>query len=71
MCPDKMWSQSCITHDDLRRAHGWGCPVYVLEPALQDGKKVPKLEPRTRLGMFLGSSQVQSSLLALVLNVST
>ena len=33
LCPDKMWSQSRTTHDDLRRAHIWGCPVYVLEPA--------------------------------------
>ena len=49
----------------------WGCLVYVLEPALQDGKKIPKWEPRAHLGMFLGSSQVHSLLVALVLNVST
>ena len=71
MCPDKMWSQSHTTHDDLRQAHVWGCPVYVLEPALQDGKKIPKWEPRACCGMFLGFSQVHSLLVALVLNVST
>ena len=66
-----MWSQSRTTHDDLRRTHVWGCPVYVLEPALQDGKKIPKWDPRARLGMFMGFSQVHSSLVPLVLNVST
>ena len=30
-----------ITH-----AHVWGCPVYVLDPKLQDGKKLPKWDPR-------------------------
>ncbi len=71
LCPDEMWSQSRTTHDDLRRAHVWGCPVYVLEPELQDGKKIPKWQPRARLGMFMGLSQVHLSLVALVLNTST
>ena len=71
LCPDEMWSQSRTTHDDLRRAHVWGCPVYVLEPALQDGKKIPKWLPRARLGMFVGFSSVHSSLVPLVLNVHT
>ena len=26
----------------------WGCPVYVLEPTLQDGRKLPKWQPRSR-----------------------
>ena len=71
LCPDEMWSQCRTTHDDLRRAHVWGCPVYVLEPALQDGKKIPKWQSRARLGMFVGFSQVHSSLVPLVLNVAT
>ena len=71
LCPDEMWSQSWTSHDDLRRAHVWGCPVYVLEPELQDGKRIPKWFPRARLGMFLGFSLVHSSLVPLVLNVKT
>ena len=71
LCPDEMWSQTRTTHDDLRRAHVWGCPVYVLEPELQDGKKIPKWQPRARLGMFMGFSHAHSSLVALVLNVTT
>jgi hypothetical protein len=26
----------------LQCVHIWGCPVYVLDPMLQDGKKIPK-----------------------------
>ena len=71
LCLDEIWSQSRTTHGDLRRTHVWGYPVYVLEPALHDGKKFPKWEPRARLRMFMGISQVHSSLVPLVLNVST
>ena len=71
LCPDEMWSQCRTTHDDLRRAHVWGCPVYVLEPELEDGKKIPKWKPRACLGMFVGFSQVHSLLVPLVLNVNT
>jgi hypothetical protein len=31
----------------LQCAHVWGCPVYVLDPHLQDGKKLPKWHPRS------------------------
>ena len=71
LCPDEMWSQTLASHDDLRRTHVWGCPVYVLEPELQDGKRIPKWQPRARLGMFVGFSLVHSSLVPLVLNVKT
>ena len=39
--------------DCLRQLHTWGCPVFVLDPALQDGKKLPKWTPRSRLGIYL------------------
>ncbi len=71
LCPNKMWSQSQTAHDNLRRTHVWGCPVYVLEPELQDGKKIPKWQPRARLNMFVGFSDVHSSLVPLVLNMAT
>jgi hypothetical protein len=49
----------------------WGCPVHVLEAELQDGKKIPKWDPRARLRMFVGFSPVHSSLVPLILNVQT
>jgi hypothetical protein len=32
-------------YNHLRRLHVWGCPVYVLDPKLQDGHKIPKWQP--------------------------
>lgn len=49
----------------------WGCPAYVLDPKLQDGKKLPKWKPRARRGMFLGYIQKHSSLLGRVLIIVT
>ena len=71
LCPDEVWTRSRCGHEEFSRAHVFGCPVYVLEPALQDGKKIPKWKPRARLGMFLGFSPLHSSLVPLVLNVAT
>ncbi len=51
--------------------HVFGCPVYVLDAALQDGTKNLKWNPRARLGLFLVFSDVHSSQVLLVLNVAT
>eukprot|EP00977_Amphora_coffeiformis_P018266 scaffold6350_cov75-Amphora_coffeaeformis.AAC.2 len=32
----------------LQRLRVFGCPSYVLDPRLQDGKKIPKWEPRSQ-----------------------
>ncbi|KAL7526047.1 hypothetical protein ACHAXR_002208, partial [Thalassiosira sp. AJA248-18] len=58
-------------HRDLRRSHVWGCPAYVLEASLQDGKKIPKWNRRARMGQFLGFSRQHSSLVAMVRNLHT
>ena len=55
----------------LQRAHVWGCPVYVLDPAIQDGKKLPKWKPRSRRGQFMGFSSSHSSRVANILNLVT
>jgi hypothetical protein len=59
------------SYTHLRRLHVWGCPAYVLDPKLQDGKKVPKWEPRSRRGKFLGISPNHSSTIGLILNFRT
>ena len=48
--------QKLASYDALTRARVWGCPCYVLDPRLQDGKKLPKFTPRSRHGMYLGVS---------------
>jgi hypothetical protein len=58
-------------HRDLLRSHVWGCPVFVLDPKLQDGKKIPKWNRRSRLGQFMGFSDEHSSLVANVRHLTT
>ena len=64
----------CSTKEDgtpLLHSHVWGCPAYVLDPKLQDGKKLPKWEPKARRGRFMGMSSDHSSNVGLILNRNT
>ena len=66
-----MLTQEKATHKDLLRSHVWGCPTFVLDPKLQDGKKIPKWNRRSRLGQFLGFSQQHSTLVAYLHHLTT
>jgi len=50
---------------------GHRCPSYVLDPRLQDGKKIPKWEPRARQGQFLGYSKDHATTIGLIRNIRT
>ena len=41
-------------HYHLQCAHVFGCPVFVLDPRLQDSKKIPKWSMRSKQGIYLG-----------------
>ena len=71
LCPNEVLSQTCTAYKDFHCAHVLGCPIYVLEPKLQDSQIIPKWHPHTQLGMFLGFSSVHSSMVPLVLNTCT
>ena len=55
-------------YNHLIRAHTFECPVYILDPHLQDSKKVPKWSMRNRRGIYLGVSTQHSSTVHLILN---
>ena len=55
----------------LRRQHVWGCPAYVLDPTLRDGGKLPKWQPRSRRGKYLGVSRRHASSVGQILNLKT
>ncbi|KAL7460298.1 hypothetical protein ACHAXS_001818, partial [Conticribra weissflogii] len=71
LTPLELFTKSKSDHRDLLRSHVWGCPVYVLDPSLADGKKIPKWNRRARLGQFLGFSDEHSSLVGKVRNLKT
>jgi hypothetical protein len=64
LTPLELLTKTKADHKDLLQTHVWGCPVFVLDPKLQDGKKIPKWNRRSRLGQFLGFSDEHSSLVA-------
>ena len=71
LSPNELWSSTRSSNHDLCRARPFGCPVFVLDPALQDGGKIPKWDARARRGMFVGFSNHHSSLVPLCLNLRT
>jgi len=72
LAPTELHTRSRFSHyDHLSSLAVWGCPVYVLEPKLQDGKKLPKWKPRTRRGMYLGKSDAHANTVGRILNLKT
>ena len=51
--------------------HVWGCPTYVLDKAIQDGRKIPRWKPRSDRMIYMGTSRYHASTVPLVLNTST
>ena len=71
LTPLELFTKEKADHRELLQTHVWGCPVYVLDPTLQDGKKIPKWNKRSRLGQFLGFSDEHSSLVGRVCHLGT
>ncbi len=58
-------------NDTVLRARVWGCPVWVLDPKLQNGKKLPKWTRKSALGVYLGTSTFHSETIGRILNLAT
>jgi hypothetical protein len=71
IAPNELWSGVRAHGTDMTHAHVFGCPIYVLDASLQDGKKIPKRKPRACLGLFLGFSNLHLSQVPLVSNIAT
>ena len=57
---------------DVRNEHTLFCPVYVLNAKLQGSiKGLPKWDPRSQTGVYVGMSPNHASSVALVLNLAT
>ena len=69
--PLELWTVTKSSHTALQTAHPWGCPVYVLEPKLQDGQKIPKWQPRSHRGQYVGASPVHASTVGLIRHLTT
>jgi len=72
IAPIEIFTRTTTDGQALRKAHPWGCPVYVLEPRLTDaGGKIPKWQPRSRRAQYVGVSPVHAENIGLVRNLTT
>lgn len=71
MSPMELLTNRRSDHHDLLRAKVFGCPSFVLDASLADGKKIPKFRSRSKVGQFLGFSNQHSSVVGLIRNLST
>ena len=69
--PSDLFFGTSIPRHKLQNIHVWGCPVYVLNPTLQSGNKIPRWEPQSKWGVFCGLSTINSSEVPQVLNWTT
>jgi hypothetical protein len=51
--------------------HPFGCPVFVLDPSLQQGHKIPRWKPRSRVVVYLCLSPDHASSIPLVLSTTS
>lgn len=71
VCPSDLFTGEMVPRHRLKDFHTWGCPVFILDPKLQSGQKLPRWQPRSRQGIFMGLSMIHSSEVPLVLNTTT
>ena len=71
LSPSDLFTRTRWPQKKFLDIHVWGCPVYVLEKSLQDGKKIPKWKPRSSRAIYMGISHKHASSVPLVLNTST
>ena len=69
--PFDIFSQTRWPHAKFHDHHVWGCPVYVLDKTIADGKKIPRWETRSKRQVFVGLSRKHASSVPLVLNLET
>ena len=72
IAPIESFSRTQSDFQALCNAHPWGCPVYVLDPKLSHaGGKIPKWQPRSRRGQYVGVTPMHAENIALVRNLTT
>jgi hypothetical protein len=71
LSPEEIFSKQKSRPDRLLDFHTFGCPVYVLDPRLQQGQKIPKWQPRSRQACYLGHSPRHAQTVPVVLNLKT
>lgn len=68
--PSKYFGQQ-FDKDILQYSNNWGCLGYVLDPTIQDNKKLPQWESKARQSQFLGQSERHTATDRIIRNIQT
>ncbi|CAJ1959927.1 unnamed protein product [Cylindrotheca closterium] len=71
LSPHDLLTKTCWKQSQLADVQVWGCPVYVLDKQMQDGKKLPWWKPRSTRQIYVGMSKRHASSVPLCLNPDT
>ena len=71
LSPNDIFTRTRWPHKRFHDIHVWGCPLYVLQKSLQDGKKIPRWKPRSNRCVHMGLSPSHATTVPLALNLST
>jgi hypothetical protein len=71
VAPLEIFCGCTLDLDIIRKAHVWGSPAYVLDPTIQDGRKLPRWQPKSRREQYLGISKRHASTIGLIRNLRT
>ena len=69
--PADLFTKTRWEQKKFQDLHVWGCPVYVLDKTISDGKKLPRWQCRSNRTMHMGLSPHHASTIPLVLNLET
>jgi hypothetical protein len=69
--PMNIFMESTFPRHCLMDIHVWGCPIYIFDPKVQQGQKLPHWQPCSPQGIFMGLSHQNKSEVPQVLNVAT
>jgi len=62
---------SQVGEPPLQHLYTFGCPVFVMDSALQGGIKTHKLISRSRIGVYLGASTSHARSIHMILSIQT
>jgi len=71
LSPLDLFTRTRWPHAKFHDLHVWGCPVYVLDKTIADGKKLPCWKPRSGRHMYMGTSPKHATSAPLTLNLDT
>jgi hypothetical protein len=73
LSPHDLFTKTRWRQSEFQNFRVWGCPVYVLDKTIADGKKLPRWKPRSARQIYVGilSPNKHASSVPLCLNIDT